>query len=329
MKVLIVGSTGQLGFTIAQKLSQTSHQVLAFHRSSSDTSALKKLPAITLVQGDLLEPDTLKPALKDVDVVISTANAAVPSRKEDNFKNDVLGHRNLIQAAKEAGVKQFIFTSAISFGQFDRSIPLFRSKRQTEADLAASGIPYTVFQPSNFMDIYFAFFGTELPLQGVPVASLKRPFKFMNSFFDGVRNDMKEKDTFDVIGKGDQPTSFISVDNVADFHVQAIDHPGAINRFVPIGGPEQLTALDVKAIFEEVYGKELKVKSTPAAMIGLMSKVMSPFNINAANILATQYAGTKIPGIVPNAQEAADEFGVQLTSAHAFLMEKAGRVELV
>ncbi|MBK8490132.1 MAG: hypothetical protein IPL49_04285 [Saprospirales bacterium] len=236
--------------------------------------------------------------------------------------------KTLISTGFRVYLKGF-FTSVMPFGQFDRSIPLVRSKRQTEADLATSGIPFTVFQPPNFMDIYFAFFGSELPLQGVAVSSFSRPFKFMNSFFDGVRHDMKKKGTFDIIGKGDQPASFISVDNVADFHVNAINHPGAMNRIVQIGGPEPLAPLDVKAIFEEAYEKELKVKSTPAAVIGLLSKVMSPFNINAANILAMQYAGTKTPGVVPHAKETANEFGVQLTSAREFVLEKTGRGELV
>ena len=323
MKVLIAGSTGQLGYTIARKLSETSHEVIALHRPTSDLTALKQLQGITLRGGDLLNPASLKTALKDIDVVISTANSAVPSRKEDHFKNDVLGHRHLIQAAKEAGVRQFIFTSAISFGKYDRAIPLSRSKRQIEADLADSGIPFMIFQPTNFMDIYFAFFGTELPLKDVTVSSLSRPFQFMNSFYNGIRKDMEEKSTFGVIGKGDQPTSFISIDNVADFHVNAIGHPGAINRITPIGGPEALTPLDIKAIFEEIYGKQLKVKATPPAVINLLSKVMGLFNVNAGNILAMQYAGANISGAVPKAREIADEFGVKLISAREFLWEKA------
>ena len=323
MKIFIAGATGQLGFTIATKLTQIGHEVIALHRPDADTTALRALPGLTLVQGDLLDPATLKPALLGAEVVVSTANAAVPSHKEDNFKNDLIAHQNLIKAAKAANVKQFIFTSVMPFGRFEHSIPLVESKRQIEAELVASGIPFTVFQPTNFMDVYFAFFGTELPLKGVSVSSLKRPFKFMNTFYNGVRKDMEEKGTFNIVGKGDQPSSFITVDNVADFHVHAIGNPGALNQFIPIGGPEPLTPLEVKAIFEDAYGKPLKVKSSPAPIIGLMSRIMSPFNISAANILAMQYAGSKMSGAIPNAKETATEFGVQLTSAREFIMSKA------
>lgn len=322
MKTLIAGSTGQLGYAIARKLSATPHQVVTLHRTSSDISALKKLEGITLVKGDLLDPASLSKALEGVDVVISTANAAVPTSKRDTFKNDVLGHRNLIEAAEKAGVKQFVFTSVISFGPYDHTVPLSRAKRKTEADLASSGIPFTIFQPSSFMDIYFAFFGSELPLRGAVVSSLNRPFKFMNSFYNGIRKDIETKGVIGMVGKGDQPSSFIAVDNVADFHAKAIGNPAALNRIIPIGGPEALTAMDVKAIFEELYGKTLKVKSTPPLILGLMSRIMSLFDINAANILAMQYAGSKVSGAVPNARATADEFGVKLISAREFLFSK-------
>jgi uncharacterized protein YbjT (DUF2867 family) len=320
MRTLIAGSTGQLGYAIARKLSATSHQVVALHRSSSDISALKQLQGVTLTQGDLLDSASLSKALEGVDVVISTANSAVPTSKRDTFKNDVLGHRNLIEAAERAGVKQFIYTSAIPFGPYDHNVPLSRAKRQTEADLAASGIPFTIFQPTSFMDIYFAFFGTELPLHAAAVSSLNRPYKFMNSFYAGIRKNIETKGVIGIVGKGVQPSSFIAIDNVADFHVKAIGNPAALNRIIPIGGPETLTAMDMKALFEELYGKTLKVKSTPPLILAIMSRILSLFDINAANILAMQYAGSQISGAIPNARATADEFGVKLISAREFLL---------
>jgi uncharacterized protein YbjT (DUF2867 family) len=322
MKIFIAGATGQLGYAITQKLARAGHEVIALHRSSSDTSALRQLPGVSLAKGDLLDPASLKPALQGVDLVFSTANSTVPTRKDDHIKNDVRGHNNLIRAAKESNVRQFIFTSGLSFGAYDRGVPVFWSKRQTEEALKASGLPYTIVQPSAFMDVHLAFLGTELPIQGATISSLKRPFKFMNNFYDGVRRDMADKGIFNIIGKGEQPSSYICVENVADFHVAMADHPSTVNRVIEIGGPEALRPIDLKPIFEEIYGKELKVKSTPVPVIGLLSKAIGLFDAKAGNILAMQYAGAKAPGVVLNARETAEEFGVKLKSVRAFLMEK-------
>jgi NADH dehydrogenase len=266
--------------------------------------------------------ESLVHAVKGKDVVISTANSAVPSQKGDNFKNDVKGHKNLFKACKDSLVKQFIYTSVFSYGPMDEKIPISRSKRRIESALKQSGIPYTIFQAPAFMDIYFAFMGTDLPLVHTEVSSLNRPFKFMQNFYKGVRKDIEENDKFNQIGKGDMPSSFIALENVADFHIAAISNPEATNQVIEIGGPEPLTTKDVKEIFEKAYDKELKVKATSPGIMKFMSKALSLFNINAANVMALNYASTQQPAVVENAQATADKFGVKLISAQTFIQNK-------
>ena len=322
MNILIIGATGQLGYKICEKLQSTDHIIHAFHRSSSNISALKELKKIHLIEGDLLDSASLKAAVQGKDVVISTANSAVPSQKRDTFKNDVRGHKNLLEICKNALVKQFIFTSVIPMGEIDKKIPISRSKKSIEILIKESGIPYTIIQPTAFMDIYFAFTGSELPLKHEKVLSLNRPFKFMQNFYRGIRKDIADKNRFNQIGRGDIQNSFIALDNVAQFHVSAVGNPEATNQTIVIGGPEALTAQDVRGIFEKVMDKKLKVKSTPAGMMNMMSKVMSLFNINASNILALNYASTKYPSVVEDAITTAEKYGVQLISAEEYLRSK-------
>ena len=322
MNILVIGATGQLGYKICEKLQSSDHQVHALHRKSSDTSAFQELKKLHPIEGDLLDVASLKTAVQGKDVVISTANSAVPSQKRDNFKNDVRGHKNLLKVCKDALVKQFIFTSVIPMGELDQKIPISRSKKNIEETIKNSGIPFTIFQPAAFMDIYFAFTGSELPLKNEKVLSLNRPFKFMQNFYRGIRKDIEQKNRFNVIGKGDVPTSLIALENVADFHVSAVGNPEATNQIIQIGGPEALSGQDIKELFEKVLDKKLKVKSTSPGMMNVLSKVMSLFNINASNILALNYASTKQPSIVENAVETAEKFGVKLITAEEYLRSK-------
>ena len=323
MKILIAGSTGQLGYTITEKLRDSGHTVYALHRETSKIQPLETLGFVKFRKGDLLYPESLTAALEGVDVVICTANSASPSQKGDRFDNvDKAGVKSLIDASKQQGVKQFIYVSALPFGVYDGGVPLAKAKRYIEKYLQDSGIPYTVFQPTAFMDVHFAFFGTELPLAGAAVATVRRPFKFSNQFFAGIKKDIEEKGRFNLIGTGGQRSSFISIDSVAQFCVNAIGKPEALNRIIPIGGPDALSVLEVKRLFEEAYGKPLMVKSTPPAVMKFMSLVLAPFNINAANIMALNYAGAKHDGIVTNAQQTAEAFGVKLQSAREFIQGK-------
>lgn len=323
MNILVVGATGQLGFSICEKLIHSKHQVKAAHRASSNTEALKSLDGIALVNLDLTEPRTFPAALDGVDVVISTANSATPRLKTDSFKKvDEDGLKKLIDSAKSAGVQQFIFVSALPFPKNDDKVPLSRAKRAVETHLKKSGMNYTIVQPTAFMEVYFPFFGSTIPLRGAKVNTLDRPFKFSNDFFAGIKNDIENKGVFNIIGSGNQKNAFISIENVADFCVASVGNPKALNRTLEIGGPENLTPLDIKAIFEELHDKPLKIKSTPPFVIKMMSKILPLFNPAAGNIMALNHVVATTDNIPPNAAETAEEFGVNLISSREFLSNK-------
>lgn len=323
MNLLIVGATGQLGYTIAEKLRQSSHSVFALYRDSSNTKPLEELGFVKFRKGDLRDPASIASALQDIEVVICTANTAIPTQKNDHFHNvDKTGVQHLIDEAKKQAVKHFIYVSVLPFQKWDSLVPLSRAKRYIEKHLQHAGIPFTIFQPTAFMDVHFAFFGTELPLAGAKVSTVKRPFGFANQFFDGIKSYIPEKGLFNLVGSGKQRIQYISIDTTAEFCVHAIGKPEAMQRIIPIGGPEAISPLEVKAIFEEAYQKPLTVKSAPPAVMRIMSLVHSPFNINAANILAMNYAGAMHDSLVPDAQRTAGEFGVKLQSAREFIQEK-------
>jgi dihydroflavonol-4-reductase len=77
---------------------------------------VEKLEKVRWVQGDLLNPETFKHELQDVDVVVHNA-ALISFRRSDAekvYQANVVGTRNLTQAALDAGCKNFIFISSIS-----------------------------------------------------------------------------------------------------------------------------------------------------------------------------------------------------------------------
>lgn len=325
MNILIVGATGQLGFTICQKLIDlgTGHSVFASHRKSSNISALKELSGLHTRFLDLTDATTFASAIQGIDVIIITANTATPSKKSDSFKDvDEKGVMALIDAAKAARVQQVIYVSALPFENRDSKVPLSQAKRAVEKHLKNSGLNYTIIQPTAFMEVYFPFFGSTIPLRGLKVCTVNRPFEFSNKFFAGIKDDIELKNTFNIIGTGDKKNAYISIDNVADFCIAAIDNPKASKKILQIGGPEPLTPLDIKDIFEELYGKPLKVKATPPFIIKLLSKILSLSNKAAGNIMAMNYAIATADSIPPDSMQTAEEFGVNLIHPKGFLSQK-------
>lgn len=322
-KVLLVGASGQLGSKVFEKLAKSNkHSIRIFVREDSKIEHLKpSKPEIFI--GDLKDKKSIEKVVEGCDFIITTANSAAPRKKEDTFKAvDIQGFKDLIDAAGKNSVQQFIFTSAFfpAPEKYARWIPLAESKVKTETYLKKSGVPYTIFQPPSFMDIYFAFLGTAIPLRNEPAHLINRPWGFMQNFFKGVKDNVANG-RIGIIGDGQAKHSYITVDNVADFIVKSLDEPELFNQTHPIGGPEALSALEVKAVFEKVLGKELKVKRTPAFMMKFMGNVFSLFNTSASNILKLNYLGA-VESSEIDCKELAGKLSIDLTSAEDYLKLK-------
>lgn len=320
--ILVVGASGQLGTALVKKLVERQKKVIALVRPTTSYQHLSSY-GVEVRFGDLTDTESLKTVCQGIDVIIATANSVSPRQKGDTLRKiDVKGYFNLIDAANSAHVHHFIYCSAISFGELDDFVPISSAKRKVEKYLMRSGLNYTIFRPDAFMDISFAFLGTDLPLQGAENATLDRPFKFSRGFFNGIRKNMEEKSEAGIIGNGQNKHSFICIDDAAAFHAAAVDLPDLKNTIMNLGGPQALSMLEVVQIFEKVLGKKLKIKHTPAVIMKIMSYVLKPFNPAASNIMALNYATAKTESHVIM-EELTKLFGIRLTSAEEYLRLKS------
>ncbi len=162
--ILVVGATGNLGGAITRMLLAQGQPVRILVRPQSNYQALADL-GVQVVPGDLKERSSLNAACEGVDIVISTASGGQRGGEDTVETVDWEGHRNLIDAAKTAGVKQFIFVS-VAFADPQSPVPIFQAKGRTEDYLRESGLPYTIIAPNMFMD-YERVLGRPIPLRSV------------------------------------------------------------------------------------------------------------------------------------------------------------------
>lgn len=115
MKALVTGGTGFLGANITKHLIEQGHDVRVLMRKTSSTKAIDDLK-FEKAFGDITDPVSLIPAMKDIDWVFHTA-ASVSMWKgswKQSHEINVGGTRNMVEAALEAGIKRFVHTSTIS-----------------------------------------------------------------------------------------------------------------------------------------------------------------------------------------------------------------------
>jgi uncharacterized protein YbjT (DUF2867 family) len=235
---LIIGATGMVGSEICRLLTVDSKSVRAMVRETSDPVKVNKLKelGVEIVKGDLRDSSTFAGALQGVSAVITTVSAMpfsyVPG--ENDIQNvDLDGMTNLINSAKKAGVKHFIYTSFS--GQIDMDFPLRNAKRAVEKHLQKSGMTYTILRPSCFTEVWLS------AAVGFDTANAK----------------------VQLCGDGTKPVSYISYLNVARFAVESLENQAARNAILELGGPEKLSQLDAVKIFEDASGKKFDIQHTP------------------------------------------------------------------
>jgi NADH dehydrogenase len=234
--ILVVGATGLLGSEICRRLRGAGHSVRALVRANSARdriSTLESAGAATAI-GDLKDPDSLSQACAGVSAVITTASSTLSRQEGDSIETvDRQGQLHLIDAAKRAGVRRFVYVSIPPDGHYD--CPLSQAKREVEAALAHGGIEYTVLQANYFMEVWLS------PALGFDYANGRAT----------------------VYGSGEQPIGWVSYRDVAGFAVDALGNPAARNRMLLVGGPENLAPLSVVRIFEDVTGRPFTVEHVP------------------------------------------------------------------
>lgn len=149
--ILVIGATGYLGGKVVNHLLKQNVKISALVRQGSDASELKR-KGVHIFTGDLTKPETILPALKNVDAVISTAIGYSNRKKGDTLRNvDDIGNKNLVDALKEAGTKRFVFTSILTADKA-ASVPHFWQKKLIEDYMDARHLPYIALRPGAFLD---------------------------------------------------------------------------------------------------------------------------------------------------------------------------------
>ncbi|MFZ9981116.1 MAG: NAD-dependent epimerase/dehydratase family protein [Cyclobacteriaceae bacterium] len=113
-KILITGATGFLGNYLLEAFSGPEFNVTALCRSTPPSGMQKK--GVTYVEGDIEDPSAMTGVFNNIDIVIHAA-ALVSIKPEDNqrmYAVNVLGTRNVVNAALESGVKRLIHISSVA-----------------------------------------------------------------------------------------------------------------------------------------------------------------------------------------------------------------------
>jgi len=163
MKLLVTGATGKVGSRLARRLAERGDRERALVRDPMRAADLRE-PGIELVEGDLLQVDSLAAAVRGVDAVVHCAaffRGATPEQAQ--AVND-LGTRQLANVARDAAVNRFIFTSTgLVYGSNGG-----RLAREDDPCAPTAAYPVSKLAAERFL----------LALEGLDVRVLRLPFVY-------------------------------------------------------------------------------------------------------------------------------------------------------
>jgi divinyl chlorophyllide a 8-vinyl-reductase len=233
-RVLLLGATGTIGRATTRALVDVGHTVVAFGRRAADVAG------VATRIGDVADPASLARhgfRGERFDAIVSCLASRTGS-PADAVAVDRDAHLSALEAAKAAGVGQFVLLSAICVQR--PRLAFQHAKLAFETALIESGLAYSIVRPTA----YFKSLSGQ-----VERVKAGKPFLL---FGDGRLTACKP----------------ISDDDLARYIADCLTHPARRNRILPIGGPgPAITPREQAERLFELLGRPLKIKRVPVALM--------------------------------------------------------------
>lgn len=245
MSLLIIGGTGTLGRQIVLQALTKGYPVRCMVRNFRKASFLKEW-GVELVYGDLARPETIPSCLKGITAIVDASTGRV-NEQNSLKKIDWEGKLYLIEAAKIAKIKRFIFFSAQNVEYFD-NIPLMKIKNGIEIKLKKSQIPYTIFRLTGFYQGLIEQYAIPI-LENLPI---------------WVTNE-------------NTSISYMDTQDIAKFCLRALQIPQTTNQTFFLNGSRSWISSEIISLCEQLAGQEAKVQKIPLFLLKLVSQFFGFF----------------------------------------------------
>jgi nucleoside-diphosphate-sugar epimerase len=263
MKIAITGLSGFLGHYVAKKLFERDVEMQALVRTTSDTSHLKDYEEkITYVQGDLGDKEALKEFVQGADIVIHMAYERNGAGFHSSAQNDIrrlldvnlTGSLELLDASKQHGVRQFIFTSSCAvYGHIFPDIklneqhPLMPDSNYGAYKAAVEAFCHSYFLSKSINTTMFRPVG----IYGID------PKLAHSEWYDLIKN-IKSGVDVEVVGGG----KIVDITDVAHAIDSAIDNRDAFGKVYNLSD-FYIDNMSIAEMAKEICGSKSKISGTP------------------------------------------------------------------
>ncbi len=259
--ILLTGGSGFVGSNVLPSLIDAGHRVVALvHRPESGERMLGRLAparraAVELRTGDVTRPETLPAALAGVDAVVHLVAIA----RDLNGGSDLRlvnteGTRNLVEAARAAGVRRFVHEGAMGV-EDDPALHYASSKAKAERIVTESGLDWTILRPSLMWGPGDGFFNIVADLVRVSPGIVPVP------------------------GDGTSRFQPFAVADMARALCLTLERSATIGRSYDLGGPRYWTYREITEEVLRALGRRRLIVPMPVPLISLVAGVSEAIHL--------------------------------------------------
>lgn len=245
--ILVTGGTGFVGKHLIKRMRKEGLPIRALVRNPVTARPLKDL-GVEVAEGDVSDTASLGDAATGVERVVHLVGIIQEAPGATFQGVHVAGTRNLLDAAQKAGVRHFLYQSALG-ARPGAASAYHRSKWEAEELVRASGMPYTILRPSL---IYGP--GDQFTIRLVDM--------------------IKHAPVLPVIGSGKSKVQPIFIDDVVTCLLRAVTSDRCFNKSYEIGGPEQLTYEEVTVAIAAAMNVKRPVVHMPLLFLKTAASLM-------------------------------------------------------
>lgn len=249
-RVLVAGATGYLGGFVAREFKRRGHFVRALARSPEKLEHMKA-GLDEVVKGEVTDPGSIEGVCDGIDVVFSSIGIT-KQKGPLTFKDvDYRGNVNLLDVAKRAGVKKFIYVSVFN-GPSLKHLAIVKAHEDFVEELRASGIDYVIIRPTGY-------------------------FSDMGEFLD-----MANRGRVYLVGQGEARMNPI---HGADLAAVCVDAMESADREINVGGPDTFTYRQMAELAFGAAGKPPKISAVPEWLVWSLVKLAKVFRRHKGELL--------------------------------------------
>ncbi len=245
-RILVVGGTGMLGEPVARQLQMDGFGVRILSRSPKQARA-KFGANFEIYEGDVQDAVSLSHALEGcAGVHVNLKGGPTP---EDYDRIEHQGTRAVARAAKQAQVRQITYLSGYTIQEKNALSPSTIAKFKAEQAVRASGIPYTIFRATWFVESLPDFVQGKWGL---------------------------------VIGKQAHRLHWLAASDYAQMVSRSYQTPDALNKELYIFGPRAFTMAEALKTYCRIVDPRVRVATIPTWLLSLLGRIT--FNVELQSI---------------------------------------------